>query len=217
MTGPDALLGFPRRQRDILEILKRRPDRSLGEIAQDLGISKVATLRHLNRLEERALVSRTLETGGRGRPRARFRLKVASATLFPQAYSEMAGCALRFVQQRLGREAVVELLRERAREVARRERHRFEGKDLPERARALVQLREEMGYMAEPGARRPGAPLTFVEHNCPILALAREYGEACDVERELFENLLGARVEAQHRVVAGDPVCRFVVHPRGWT
>lgn len=215
MTEPETLLGFPRRQRDILRLLKREPDRSLGEIAQALGISKVATLRHLNRLEERVLVSRSLETGGRGRPRIRFRLMAASATLFPQAYSEMAGCALRFVEQRMGREAVVELLRDRAREVARRERHRFEGKSLPEKAATLVRIREEMGYMAESGPRRPGNPLTLLEHNCPILALAREYGEACDVERELFENLLGAEVEAQHRVAAGDPVCRFVVHPRG--
>ena len=215
MTEPEPLGGFPRRQRDILHLLKREPDRSLGEIAQALGISKVATLRHLNRLEERSLVSRTLETGSRGRPRVRFRLLAASATLFPQAYSEMAGCALRFVEERLGRPGVVELLRDRAREVARRERQRFEGKGFPEKVTTLVQLREEMGYMAQSGPRRPGTPFTLLEHNCPILALAREYGEACDVERELFENLLGARVEAQHRVVAGDPVCRFVLTPRG--
>jgi DeoR family suf operon transcriptional repressor len=215
MNGPDALSGFPQRQRDVLHLLKRQPDRSLEEVARALGISKVAALRHLHRLEERALVSRALETGARGRPRVRFRLRASTASLFPQGYQEIAGCALRFVEARLGREAVVELLRDRAREVARRERHRFEGKDLVERASTLVRLREEMGYMAGSGPRRPGAPLTILEHNCPILSLAREYGEACEVERELFEDLLGARVEAQHRVVAGDPVCRFVVHPRG--
>jgi len=52
------------------------------------------------------------------------------------------------------------------------------------------------------------------EHNCPIMAVAETYPEACRVEREMFQNLLGADVETSHRVVAGDPVCRFLVRDR---
>ena len=53
-----------------------------------------------------------------------------------------------------------------------------------------------------------------VEHNCPILAVAEIYGEACQGEVEIFQKLLRAAVEASHRVVAGAPVCRFVISRR---
>jgi predicted ArsR family transcriptional regulator len=54
----------------------------------------------------------------------------------------------------------------------------------------------------------------ILEHNCPILAVAEEYGEACTVETEMFRKLLQADVETTHRVVAGHHVCRFLVQPK---
>ena len=215
MTEANPLQGFSPRKKELLELIKRRPGISLTEVAQALAISKVAALRHLRNLEERELVSRDLVPGGRGRPRVRFRLREASQGLFSQDYGEMSRCALRFVEERLGRPAVIELLRERTREIYRKEAGTFVENDLSQRVARLVRLRDRMGYMAEIERPRAGSPPALLEHNCPILTLAKEYGEACEVERQLFENLLGARVEAQHRVAAGDPVCRFLVRPRG--
>ena len=46
---------------------------------------------------------------------------------------------------------------------------------------------------------------------------SREVGrfpEACEVERRMFESMLKAKVTTSHRVVAGDPVCRFLIRPR---
>ena len=67
--------------------------------------------------------------------------------------------------------------------------------------------------MAELGARRKGT-VEMVEHNCPILAIAGRFPEACETERRMFESMLRARVDVSHRVVAGDPVCRFVIRER---
>jgi hypothetical protein len=33
--------------------------------------------------------------------------------------------------------------------------------------------------------------------------------EACNTEKELFENLLGAKIETIHRLAGGDKVCEF--------
>ena len=51
----------------------------------------------------------------------------------------------------------------------------------------------------------------ILEHNCPIAALAEKYAETCSTEKELFELLLQTEVVVSHRVVSGDPVCRFLV------
>lgn len=216
MTGaePDAgARGFAGAKRTILLELKRRPLSSLEEVAKEAGISKVAALAHLRHLESEGWVERSYRRGAVGRPAVCFRLTAGSAELFPQSYAEMSRCALAFIERRLGRPAVIELLQERAHELADRHRARVGGRPLAQRVQELARVRTEGGYMAEVGQRRAGA-VEMQEHNCPILSLAETYPEACETERRMFESLLGARVGVTHRVVAGDPVCRFWIRER---
>ena len=205
--------GFSSSKKHILLLLKRRDQASLAEIAEDLGVSKMAALRHLTGLESKGLVERSFRAGGRGRPRAYFRLSKSSVDLFPRAYAHMTKCALAFIEEKLGREAVVQLLEQRASEVYDRYRDRFDGKDLRGRVAELEKIRDQGGYMAEVGTAKRDT-IEMFEHNCPIRAVAEEYWEACAEEVKLFKRLLHADVEASHRVVAGDPVCRFVIRRR---
>ncbi|HZY92630.1 MAG TPA: winged helix-turn-helix transcriptional regulator [Thermoplasmata archaeon] len=213
MTAPELFSGFSTQKREILLTLKRTGELSLKDLAHALGISRVAALRHLTALESQRLIERSFRAGGVGRPRAYFRLAPTSGSLFPQAYTQMSVCALQFIEERLGHDAVVELLQQRARDLSDQSRERFRSESLTANVAALAQLRQEGGYMAEVGARRRSS-VEMLEHNCPILAIAQEFPEACDVERHMFESLLKARVDVSHRVVAGDPVCRFVIRPR---
>jgi DeoR family transcriptional regulator, suf operon transcriptional repressor len=205
--------GFSSAKREILLLLKQHPDLSLAEIGIARKISKVAALHHLATLEEDGLVERSYERQAVGRPSVHFRLSRRSAGIFPQAYAQMSLTALEFIERRLGRDAVVRLLQERAHDVADQNRPRLTAPQLPRRVEELARLRSEGGYMAEVGGRK-GSTVEMREHNCPILAIAGQYPEACEVERRMFESMLKARVETSHRVVAGDPVCRFLVRPR---
>ncbi|MCI4332849.1 MAG: hypothetical protein L3K01_03855 [Thermoplasmata archaeon] len=200
-------------KRAILLGLKTAGESDLESIARTLGISKVAALRHLVQLESEGLVERSYRTGGVGRPRVQFRLSRNSARLFPEAYAKMSVCALQFIERSLGRDAVVRMLQERSHEVASESRPRLAGATLPDRVAELAQVRSEGGYMAEVGSRR-ARTVELLEHNCPVLAIAEQFPEACDVERRMFESLLNAKVETSHRVVAGDAVCRFIVRPK---
>ena len=206
--GGAAPEGFSSAKREILLLLKRRPGRSLGEIADALGVTKVAVLRHVETLEQGGLIERSYRRGSVGRPRVQFTLSVGSARLFPHNYAEVSVCALEFIERRLGRPAVKELLQERAHEVADEHRAHLAQGDLRERVQKLVQIRTQGGYMAELGPRTRGT-LELLEHNCPILALAERFPEACETERRMFESMLHTRVDVSHRVVQGDPVCRF--------
>jgi len=205
----DAPPAYSTAKRSLLSLLKRTPDAALTDVARALGISKVAVLAHVRALEADGLVARAYRAGKVGRPRVVFRLTDAASPLFPHNYVEMSRCALQFIEERLGRAAVRELLQRRAADVADRHRARVADGRLPERVAALAKLRTEGGYMAEVGRRR-GPTVEMLEHNCPILALAQQYPEACETERAMFASLLGADVEVSHRVVAGDGVCRFV-------
>src|SRR5207237_8055527 len=99
-------------------------------------------------------------------------------------------------------------------------RNRVHDGTLKERVGELVKIRDEGGYMAELGHAGRNV-VEMMEHNCPIMAVAEAYPEACGVEREMFQKLLAADVETSHRVVAGDAVCRFLIRgrtkvPAGW-
>ncbi|TLZ57839.1 MAG: transcriptional regulator [Methanobacteriota archaeon] len=205
--------GFSSSKKQILLTLKTQGSVSLTDLAAALKISKMATLKHLTVLEGKGLVERSFRPGGRGRPRAYFALSDGSRSLFPEAYTHMTLCALRFIEEKIGRDAIVRLLRQRAQEVLEANRNRVPDGSLKERVSELVKIRDEGGYMAELGHAGRNV-VEMLEHNCPIMAVAETYPEACRVEREMFQNLLGADVETSHRVVAGDPVCRFLVRGR---
>ncbi|MCI4355799.1 MAG: hypothetical protein L3K18_01475 [Thermoplasmata archaeon] len=212
VAAPDSGHSSPKRA--ILLGLKTRGETDLESIAQSLGITKVAALRHLVQLESDGLVERSYATGQVGRPRVQFRLSPSAARLFPEAYAKMSVCALQFIERSMGRDAVVRMLQERARDVAAESRPKLGAPALADRVAALAKIREEGGYMAEVGTRRARS-VEMLEHNCPILAIAEQFPEACEVERKMFESVLSARVETSHRVVAGDAVCKFIVRPSG--
>src|SRR6266704_279606 len=184
--------GFSSAKRQILLSLKRQGSVSLTDLSQELRISKMATLKHLTALEDKGLVERSFKAGGRGRPRAYFRLSARSTSLFPEAYTHMTLCAQQFIEAN---------------------RDRMPDGPLRGRVEELVKIRDEGGYMAELG-RAGRTSIEMMEHNCPIMAVAEVYPDACGVERELFQKLLHADVETSHRVVAGDPVCRFIIRRR---
>ena len=206
--------GFSSTKKAILLLLKRKDRTSLGDIAASMRISKMAALRHLTALETKGLVERSSHAEGRGRPRVYFRLADKAHNLFPEAYAQMTLAALAFIDRSLGREAVVKLLKQRAREVYDAHHAAFDHQDLKEKVATLAKIRDDGGYMAELGPSRKGAH-ELLEFNCPIRAIAGKYSEACAVEVELFENLLHADVDATHRVVAGDAVCRFIIRKGG--
>src|SRR2546428_9447504 len=102
--------GFSSAKKQILLTLKLRGAVSLSDISEELRISKMATLKHLNVLEAKGLVERSFRAGGPGRPRAFFNLSKGSATLFPQTYTPMTLSALNFIEGKLRRDAVVRVL-----------------------------------------------------------------------------------------------------------
>lgn len=202
--------GFSSQKQALLVFLKKHEGPSLTEVARELGISKVAALRHLAALEREELVERFQLVHGVGRPSVHFRLRPESRGLFPEAYTDVSLAALAYLEEKLGRAAVAEVLERRSREVRARHAARFRDKSLPDRVRELERVREEGGYMPE--ASRVGKRhFQLCEYNCPILAIAGRFGEACESERRLFEGWLGAGVKVTHRVVAGAPVCRFLI------
>src|SRR2546427_12220568 len=72
--------GVSSAKRQILLTLKRRGSVSLSDMAGELPISKMATLKHPNVLETKGLVERSVKAGGRRPPPAFFKPSKKSPT-----------------------------------------------------------------------------------------------------------------------------------------
>ncbi len=208
-----ALPEFASTKREVLLLLKREGQLDLETLAKRLGVTKMAVHKHAKDLEERGLIERVPVRRPKGRPRLALRLAPKASNLFPKAYAGLTCGALAFIEDKLGRGAVEEALRRRQGQVLAGYKDRVEGATLGERVHALASLRDQDGYMAEAHEGGKGR-FEILEYNCPVLAVAEQYWEACEVERELFRKVLHAKVETTHRVVAGANVCRFLVTPR---
>ena len=200
-------------KREILLILKREGQSDLQTLAERLHISKMAVHKHVQELEDRGMVERASVRGAAGRPRLALKLAPSAASLFPKAYAGITCAALAFIEEKLGRKAVEEALRRRQADAFSSYKEEVKGETLAERVHQLAGVRDREGYMAE-DHQAGTAKFEILEHNCPILAVAENYWEACTVENELFRKLLDANVETTHRVVAGEKVCRFLVTPK---
>jgi len=209
----DVLPSFASTKREILLTLKRDGEVDLGTLARRLRVSKMAVYRHVKDLEASGLIERSTKRSGVGRPRLTLKLAPGASSIFPKAYSSITCAVLEFIEKKMGREAVEDALRSRQATVLPDYERRVRSDDLGERVHELAVIRDQEGYMAEVRGGAKGRYELF-EYNCPIVAVAEKYGEACEVENELFRRVLRADVDTTHRVVAGDHVCRFLIRPR---
>jgi predicted ArsR family transcriptional regulator len=204
---------FGSTKREILVILKREGQSDLQRLADHFHISKMAVHKHIQELEDQGMVQRVTLRGGKGRPRHGLRLAPKASSLFPKAYTGVTCAALAYIEEKMGRKAVEEVLRRRQSETLSGYKQQVTADTLAGRVHQLAGLRDHEGYMAE-DKKFGSFKFEILEHNCPIIAIAENYWEACTVENEMFRKVLDANVETTHRVVDGANVCRFLVSPK---
>src|SRR5688572_32592452 len=99
--------------------LLRRSSRTVGELAEALNLTDNAVRSHLAALERDGLVEqRRSPRGSVGKPPSVYTLTPAADALLPKAYAPVLGVLLATLQERLGRDATTDLLREVGRRAA---------------------------------------------------------------------------------------------------
>ncbi len=196
-------------RQEILVALKRNNAMTAAALSEALGITAVGVRQHLVGLERDGYVKTTPMRQKIGRPVNVYRLTEASASLFPSDYEGLLVGILSHLKELDGSGKIAKLLGVRA--EAYKRAHRAEitvSPELGERVRRLCAIRDNEGFYAECYPQHDGS-FRLVEHHCPIHAVAKDCPEACDSERKLFEDLLGARVVRESAVASGDEQCCF--------
>jgi predicted ArsR family transcriptional regulator len=189
----------------------------LRELSHVMKISRMAVHKHLSVLQNRGLVEGIeIRESSVGRPKMMYQLTSQSKSIFPKSYSAIATHALDFIERNMGKEGVERVLRDRQDDLFDKYYKRLKDLDFDKRVKELARIRDEEGYMAESKkeSKLSSGRHVLLEYNCPIIHIAEKHWEACSVETELFEKLLGANIETTHRAAKGDLICKFVIREK---
>lgn len=197
----------------LLDLLKRRGESRVQDLARILELTEVAVRQHLQALEESALVVPVRQPPkGRGRPSILWSLSAKAEHLFPDHHAELAVGLLDATLESFGTRGLEKILAERGRQQLGAYRAEIPGPtaSLGERVTALAELRTREGYMAEAIAEEDGSWL-LVEHHCPICAAARRCRGLCNSELELFQRALGDDIEVERvrHLLTGSDRCTY--------
>lgn len=205
------LLGEQRAR--VVRHLKDVGDATVPELSEVLGLSEVATRRHVDRLAEEALVVAERVNTGRGRPVNRWSLTDAGQRLFPHTYDQVARELLAFLT-RDGRGELGEFLRWRQDRQVARLGDAVTADDLPTRVRQLADALSDAGYRAEVDDHGDGVVLR--QTHCTIADVAAEEPLLCAHEAAAFGRVLGddVRVTRRETIATGDAACVCHVSPR---
>ena len=199
---------------EIINLLKRQGSMSVDALAGELAISKVAVRRHLEQLEEQGFVLHCAERCERGRPRYLYSLTPEGNGLFPDTSSAFACDLLDEVVRTFGEGAVGSLFANQATALIESLNRDLDGSDFDTRVRAIADLYNERGYVADLERLEDGS-YRIVEHNCPIRGVAERFPQVCFEELRVYAEVTGARVEkGDCRIASGGVACEYRIVPQ---
>ena len=213
----------------ILDILRRHDERSVDDLAGELGFAGATVRRHLDVLLRDGYVAVSQVRGRTGRPRYAFSLSEEGAELFGRHNVRITRRLLHEIAQLTaeetvgrGGEAIADLVFAKLSDrLAAEYAPRVGGRSIEERARAVAALLEDEGFEVEVDASAGsgsvdtsgvrGGNLRLLARGCPSRRLLGERVD-CERDRELLAVLIGAPVEADLEADAGGgPACAFLV------
>lgn len=178
-------------RREILELLLRE-ELTAAEIAARLDVSPTAVRQHLTPLRALELVSRAKDVPTTGRPTYRYRLSPLGRRAFPKRHDLLLAGIVETLIERQGVDAVLDVVEDAARRLARRTEGRFEGLDRDARWDALLEWVEE-AFEWEAEVTEDAGTRTIVLHHCPFQAVSAEHPAVCG---RFFRSLLSTLADA---------------------
>lgn len=195
-----------------MELIKCSAGLSVGDLAKSLGMSYMGVKKHCLAMHKLGWLETWRNPKAVGRPEKLYRLTDRVAPLFPQVGNEMSLAILEASTQlepNAAEKILFSVFRSRTEQL-----HTVVGGDtLGERATKLAAARSAAGHYSrflEDGASGPA----IEEFHNPLQPLFDRYPTLERMEVQLFERLLGARIERSVTRTAVQTRYRFDISPR---
>jgi DeoR family transcriptional regulator, suf operon transcriptional repressor len=197
---------------EVLTLLQRKGSATVKELEDAMEVTATAVRQQLNLLLAEGFIEQRTENVGRGRPKHVYSLTVKGRALFPHHYDEFTNSLLREILLLEGPGKVEELLGRMSRRMAEQYSQQIVARLPQERARALTELFNAKGIMAE--VQFDGDGIVFREYTCPYYELARENRAICDMEQDMIERVMHQPVELISCTLDGHHGCQFKIEAK---
>lgn len=193
--------------RQFLERLHRLGEGSVQDLCEELGVTATAVRQRLVRLQGAGLVNRRTEHAGRGRPHHVYSVTQGALQQLGDNYSELASILwheMTSIEEPEVRERVVGRIRDA---FIRRYGEVVTADSLPRRMEQLKDALVAHGFDVEVDDSRELPVLR--ENSCPYHELAQADSLICELEQQVFQQVLGAPVNLTECCLDGHNCCEF--------
>ena len=203
---------------EVVRILHERGERSVGELAEDIGVSPGSIRRHMDLMVADGLVTSHLVRQSRGRPTTRYALSEAGEEqtssnhyqkLLGRLSPALANLSVEEIGGQDGRTVLERLFDRVAESVAREHSSEIRGESLHQRVYEVTIALSNEGILQE--VEDAGDFFRLRNTGCPYRTTASENHACCAADRRAIELLLGAPVEQITTVAGGAAACEYLV------
>lgn len=194
----------------ILEILKKRGQATVDELAEQLGLTPMTMRHHLNVLQSQDTVVATKlrHKQSAGRPRYVYTLTEEGDDLFPVNYHGLADHLLDEIKELVSRDQLRQIFRRIGEKLAA---EAPDVSDLPlaERVASVAEFMTVKGFISRWEKVKGGYVLH--QFNCPYRRVARNHSEVCQMDMTLISALLGVESKRIHGTASTGEYCSYFI------
>ena len=193
----------------ILQTLLKKPDSTINELAEAVGINPISVRHHLTNLQVEGLVNAEEERHGVGRPRLIYSLTEHGMEKFPTRYLRLTSRLLDQLKSTLPQPMVSKLFTEMATALAEDYAEQMQGLSMEERLDLISDLLAEEGFTVE--WEKIEGQYRIHEITCPYLQIGQSHPEVCSVDQTLISKMLAVPAEKVQCILDGSAHCTYVV------
>ena len=191
----------------ILDILRRCESMTVTELAEQLEVTATAVRQRLTRLMAQQYIERHATKSGRGRPRHHYALTDKGRRKSGSNFADLAAALweeVRLVQDPEVRRGLIQRLSHR---LSQMYVGQVNGNSVRERMEQLGHLFDERRIPFNVGVQGELPILTV--YACPYPELAGDDRSICNMERQMFTEVLGTKLSQTECRLDGDGCCSF--------
>jgi len=191
--------------------LLRRGDKTVDELAGELGVTDNGVRSHLTVLEDAGVIEQftVRRTGTPGKPATVYRVARDAEPHLSAAYAPILEALLAALENRLDTKELDALFREVGRKLAEDQEAAPKSASLAARARLAASLLGELG--AEIDVEEADGGFVIRGHACPVANAVRVQPGVCRAMEELVAGVTGANVRECCDRSNGGARCRFEI------
>lgn len=200
----------------LLYLLKSRGGQTAVHLAEAVGTTAVAVRQHMEKLLVQGLVTAQDRRESVGRPKKYWKLTAKGHGRFPDRHSDLTIELLDSIKDLFGDTGVDKLILAREQRAFQHYQQRVQAETtLQGKVKALAEIREREGYMAEIEPCDDGFFLH--ENHCPICVAATKCQGFCQSELNLFRQVFGDDVDVvrESHIVSGARRCTYRIVEAG--